>query len=160
MLTLTQNGGELSSRTELHFPLLELNCCCLFALILHSWSKILCCVSHWCRTFPSALLVSRQDEARWADPPCCRRSPLPPFNIISDLRLQQSPLRQWRQQMSHPGKGCWGFPMSCFWFLHLKRGAESWMFVVRRCVKERVFANRLRLPEVTLWLQTHNLRCT
>lgn len=110
MLTLTQNGGELSSRTELHFPLLELNCCCLFALILHSWSKILCCVSHWCRTFPSALLVSRQDEARWADPPRCRRSPLPPFNIISDLRLQQSPLRQWRQQMSHPGKGCWGFP--------------------------------------------------
>lgn len=56
----------------------------------------------------SAVLVSRQDEARSDDPPRRRRrrssSPLPPLRAVSDLRLQQSPVRQRRQQVSHPGE--------------------------------------------------------
>ncbi len=58
----------------------------------------------------SAVLVSRQDEAWSADPPPRRRrSPPPPIRAVSDLRLQQSPLRERRQQVSHPGKGHPGF---------------------------------------------------
>ena len=57
----------------------------------------------------SAVLVSRQDEAWSADPPCRRRSPLPPIRTVSDLWLQQSPVCERRQQVSHPGKGRQGF---------------------------------------------------
>lgn len=57
----------------------------------------------------SAVLVSHQDEAWSDDPPRRRSSPLPPIRAVSDLRLQQSPLRERRQQVSHPGKGCRGF---------------------------------------------------
>lgn len=52
----------------------------------------------------SAVLVSRQDEAWWDDSPCRRSSPLPPLRAVSDLWLQQSPLCERRQQVSHPGK--------------------------------------------------------
>lgn len=54
----------------------------------------------------SAVLVSRQDEARSDDPPRrCHRSAAPlPLRAVSDLRLQQGPVRQRRQQVSHPGE--------------------------------------------------------
>lgn len=54
----------------------------------------------------SAVLVSRQDEA-WSDHPPrrCHCSPAPlPLWAVSDLRLQQGPVRQRRQQVSHPGE--------------------------------------------------------
>ncbi|CAB1454443.1 unnamed protein product [Pleuronectes platessa] len=53
----------------------------------------------------SVVLVSRQDEARSADPPHRRRhsSPLPPRGTVGELGLQQSPLCQRRQQVPHSG---------------------------------------------------------
>lgn len=101
---------------------------CLFVLV----SEVLSCVPCVDVGVSSTVLVSRQDEAWSADPPHRRRSPLPPIGIVSDLRLQQSPLRERRQQVSHPGKGSHGF-------------AECWIYAAIAPQATPPFASEARL---------------
>jgi len=88
------------------FPSVE---CQWWSCVYLCWSLRSCPVSRVDVGVSSAVLVSCQDEAWSADPPRRHRSPLPPIRTVSDFRLQQSPLCERRQQVSHPGKAPQGF---------------------------------------------------
>lgn len=115
-----------------------------------SWSLRSCPVSRVDVGVSSAVLVSCQDEARSANPPRRRhhhrRSPLPPIGTVSDLRLQQSPLCQRRQQVSHPGTGR---PGSFFFFKHTCRETVG---ISMLDLHRRLCHQRLLRPFSETWL--------